>query len=77
MTTIWQKTKNRYDPKEPRISPAEAEAQREQSGRYYEDKYYRLLAAGEIEAVELTGDEAKDALKFFDAVLTYEFQKGK
>jgi hypothetical protein len=72
MAKIWQQTKNRYAPKQERISPAEAEAQREQSGRYYEDKYYCLLEAGQIEAIVLTGDDSKDAMLFFDAVLTYE-----
>jgi hypothetical protein len=48
---IWQKTKNGYE-RNPRISPEESDKQLEDTNRYWLDFYYRLLAEGEIEAVE-------------------------
>jgi hypothetical protein len=48
---IWQKTKNGYE-RNTRISPEESDKQLEDTNRYWLDYYYRLLAEGEIEAVE-------------------------
>jgi hypothetical protein len=58
MTTIWQKTKNRYDPKEPRISPAEAEAQREAMGKTLAEEALTELMdlVGDDKAREMTDD---------------------
>jgi hypothetical protein len=58
MTTIWQKTKNRYDPKQESISPAEAETQREAMGKTLAEEALTELMdlVGDDKAREMTDD---------------------